>query len=1000
MKQDTIKIEPYSLKNADVVDLEFYRNAFFLATGPREGGPYTFLITSEGKKSKPKIFCTCSPGSYAGCVHATNLLDCHRKNVEKKGALFGVEDFQNSIFRRLFNPFVKNRPVFFDAVTQELSSAGSGKRLLIGALSGETVVEYISTGPDVVRLHERLGGGDRNHTRKALAKRAAEFVLTDTEKLLGFAGHKSSRQAEEASLWYVLAYHFYREFDRSDLTIAFHIDEASALGFLDFSRGNGDLVAHVSVHQSVVSPLYAQLSALAPNSWPYLLLSKKAEMLFKIEEKTEEDAATVVAFVDVSDDPARPHYHEINGDFVFDSLLYIPGLKRMVRFSDESVRLLSLHWHKRKTVKRSGLDAFLHDNKSVFSTPEASPTSAVIDLFAPSEGRNFARLIGMPIITRFERVEIKPRGIGADRDWLYLSATYSAGPCSITLVEMLAARQARQRLLITGRGIIDLESKSVADIIDSVESKTSDGTIRIRRAALLQLKPDSESQMTVSNGLAATEVFQRIAECRPAEPLRALLCGYASTLRHYQQLGIQWLLYLYDNGFGGLLCDEMGLGKTHQLLGLMIALREQRGCTQPFLIVCPTTVISHWKNIVSTFAKGLKAAIFWGAARDLDSIGPDTDIILTSYGVLRNESGDLSDRRFALAIFDEAHYLKNPETLSFGAACRISAHCKIVMTGTPIENGIKDIKALFDLVLPGYLGDDNEFHERFVQPIASKNVPYIREKLTRLLSPFILRRLKESVLDELPDKIEEIRECPLSDEQASMYHEVLASRAREVVTALKDDEKPIPFIHIFTILTLLKEICCHPALLLKTPDSYKFHTSGKWDLFTELLNESLSSDQKVVVFTQFLGMVAIMEAYLKSINVHYVTLTGSSRNRGKIVDVFNKDHACKVIVCSLKTAGVGIDLTAASVVIHYDRWWNAAREDQATDRVHRIGQKNTVLVFKLVTTGTLEDKINDLILSKKDLSDSLICVDSPDRLKSFDRRELMSLFQEPTSRRA
>jgi SNF2 family DNA or RNA helicase len=696
----------------------------------------------------------------------------------------------------------------------------------------------------------------------------------------------------------------------------------------------------------------------------------------------------------MSDNPAIPEYHTIIADFVFDTVAYLPGLKQMIRFSDESIQLLSLHWHKIKTINRLDLDRFLHDNISVFSTPSAPANEGAMDLFAPRPGNNFARLIGMSLINRFESVEIKPQGVGADRDWLYLSATYTAGRCSITIDEMLAARKARQKLFITGCGIIDLDSKGVTDILDAVESQTADGYIRIKRAALLQLKPDSESLMTVSKDRAATEVFRKIAECKPAEPLLPLR-GYTSTLRRYQKLGIQWLLYLYDNGFGGLLCDEMGLGKTHQLIGLMIALREQRGCVQPFLIVCPTTVISHWKNIAATFAKTLKVVIFWGVNRDANSITTDTDIVLTSYGVLRNDSEHLSTRNFALAIFDEAHYLKNPETLSFSAACGINAHFKIVMTGTPVENSIMDIKALFDLVLPGYLGDDGDFQEKFVLPIVSNKVPYVREKLSRLLSPFILRRLKESVLDELPDKIEEIRECILSDEQAALYHEVLASRAREVVKTLQDEEKPIPFIHIFTVLNLLKEICCHPALLLKKPEDFKYHTSGKWDLFVELLGESLSSNQKVVIFTQFLGMVALFEAYLNSINIPHVTLTGSSRNRGKIVDTFNNDASCKIILCSLKTAGVGIDLTAASVVIHYDRWWNAAREDQATDRVHRMGQKNTVLVFKLVTTGTLEDKINALILSKKNLSDSVIRIDSPERLKSFDRRELISLFSEP-----
>lgn len=512
----------------------------------------------------------------------------------------------------------------------------------------------------------------------------------------------------------------------------------------------------VCVPQAAVSALFSQLSTIQPSAWPYPVMHKQCELLFRIQEQSPDDTVRITPVIDIAETPGVPVYHERNGAFLFGTILFVPHLKQIVRFSDESKRLLSLHWHKPKCIKRSGLNTFLQENISVFSTPDTVPDSSPIDLFQPPTGNNFARLVDMPLINKFEKVELQPHG--ADRDWLYLSATYAAGPCTISLVD---------------------------------------------------------------------------------------------------------------------------------------------------------------------------------------------------------------------------------------------AHCKIVMTGTPIENSIADIKSLFDLVLPGYLGSDNDFQERFIQPIESSKVPHVRERLTRLLSPFLLRRLKESVISELPEKTEEISEYPLSDEQASMYHEVLTSRGKEVIVTLKDDEKPIPYIHIFTVLNLLKEICCHPALLLKKTESYASHSSAKWDLFVELLNESLSSGRKVVVFTQFLGMVEILKAYLKAINCNHVVLTGASKKRGAIIDSFNNDPVCKVIVCSLKAAGVGIDLTAASVVIHYDRWWNASREDQATDRVHRIGQKNPVLVFKLVTTSTPEEKIHALILAKKDLSDTVVGVDEPDRLKAFDRQELLSLFSAP-----
>lgn len=972
--------------------MEFYRNAFFVSTGATANSPSCFLIPSEGKKAASRIFCSCSPGSYAQCIHAAGLLASYRKNIESKGEEFGYNEFQKGLYWKLFIPFLKNRPVRLDGLNLDLSTEGHGKRLHVSSPGDGILMDYHSTLPDIRRLYERLGGKDGKNPRRVLCEKAAEFVISQTEKELRNAGHMSSRQSEELTLWYVLAYHVYREFAISDLTMTITIDETEERCVLDFLHSTTRTKLQVFVPMPVVSPLFYQLSSILPEAWPYPTMNKPGELLFKVEDKNPEESVTIVPVIDISDNPANPEYYEINNAFLYGTLLYVSGLKRMFLFSDESKRLLSLYWHKRKQIKRSDLDKFLQENVAVLSTPDSSPGDGTIDLFAPSSGSNFARLIGMPLIDHFDTVEIKPQG--ADRDWLYLSATYAKGPCVISLEEMLFARQSRRKLLVSSKGIIDLDSKSIASILDSLEAKTPDGVIRIKRAALLQLQPDSGNQMTVVKNLPSSDIFQRIADCKPAEPLQHLR-GYTGVLRRYQELGVQWLLYLHDNGFGGLLCDDMGLGKTHQLLGLMVALREQRGCIQPFLIVCPTTVISHWKNIVSTFASTFKVAIFWGGNRDLNGIGSDTDIVLTSYGVLRNDTDQLSGRQFALAVFDEAHYLKNPVTVSFNAACRINAHFKIVMTGTPIENSISDIKALFDLVLPGYLGDDGEFQERYVQPIESKKVPYVPEKLTRLLAPFLLRRLKEAVICELPDKIEEVRECSLSEEQIAMYHEVLASRGKEVMTTLKDDEKPIPYIHIFAVLNILKEICCHPAVVLKKPDSYAGHSSAKWDLFTELLSESISSNQKVVVFTQFLDMVAIMETYLKSINYYHVTLTGSSRNRGAIIETFNNDPCCKVIICSLKAAGVGIDLTAASVVIHYDRWWNAAREDQATDRVHRIGQKSTVLVFKLVTVGTIEEKIHELILSKKSLSDTVISVDAPDRLKSFSRQELISLFSKP-----
>jgi SNF2 family DNA or RNA helicase len=269
-----------------------------------------------------------------------------------------------------------------------------------------------------------------------------------------------------------------------------------------------------------------------------------------------------------------------------------------------------------------------------------------------------------------------------------------------------------------------------------------------------------------------------------------------------------------------------------------------------------------------------------------------------------------------------------------------------------------------------------------------------RQELRRILSPFILRRLKSSVLNELPEKFEDLRTCALSDDQVKLYRDALGGRGAELARQIEEaGDRPLPYIHIFALLSLLKQICGHPALALGCLDRADEYASGKWDLFREVLGEALESGQKVVVFSQFLGMIELMERHLQGLGVGYAVLTGSTVDRGGAVDRFNHDPDCRVFLGSLKAGGTGIDLIGGSVVIHYDRWWNAAREDQATDRVHRIGQKRAVHVLKLIAEGTLEEKISALIDRKRRLMDSVIQEDDPRLAKIFTRDELLEMLR-------
>jgi SNF2 family DNA or RNA helicase len=608
-----------------------------------------------------------------------------------------------------------------------------------------------------------------------------------------------------------------------------------------------------------------------------------------------------------------------------------------------------------------------------------------------------ASVKSLKIYKQFDRVEIAPGAL--TRDWCWLSVRYGFGNSSISLAEILRAKKEGQRFIPTTDGWVDCQSQDFEGLdprqfsVDLLANPSDQ--LKLSRMDLLRLKATSHRPLQVTGDGEMASLFMRMLDLKPATPLPEF-DRMTSPLRPYQKLGVEWLLFLFENGLGGLLCDDMGMGKTHQAMALMLLLRKHRGVKEPFLVVCPTTVLSHWQGKILDHAQGLKSAVFHGGQRDLDETLRDNNVLLTSYGILRNDIEELKQIPFSLAVFDEIQNIKNPETLAYEAARNLNATIKLGLTGTPIENSLIELKALFDVTVPGYLGTDEDFTTRYVKPIEQDLNSSRRQGLSGLISPFTLRRLKKTVLEELPEKIEDIRKCSLSEDQTKLYRDAISSRGEGLIEVLKRGEEPIPYIHIFALLNLLKQICNHPALVESKVDDFDRYQSGKWDLFKEVLSEAFDSGQKIVVYSQFLGMIRIIERFLRGEGIGFVTLTGASRKRGEIVSRFNEDPDCRIYVGSLKAGGTGIDLVAASVVIHYDRWWNAAKEDQATDRVHRIGQRRGVQVFKLVTEGTLEEKISAIIEKKRNLMDSIVREDDPGLLKTFSREDLIQILSAPS----
>jgi len=582
-----------------------------------------------------------------------------------------------------------------------------------------------------------------------------------------------------------------------------------------------------------------------------------------------------------------------------------------------------------------------------------------------------------------------------------LKLEYETNLGRLSLASLWWALQKNQRFVMSDEGLFDLSDSRFGWLKHIGKNNIDRRSNKLVLSSLEMLRLNATEDLSIIPGNDSShkhsrEILKDIKEFRvPEEPN---LKGLQSHLRAYQEIGVKWLWFLYHHGLSGLLCDDMGLGKTHQAMALLSAVAnywkgKKEKKKRHFLVICPTSVIYHWQEKLSAFLPGLKVWTFYGTNRSLENFQEEYDILLTSYGIWRNETEQLESISFEVAIFDELQIAKNQTSRIYNALLKAKARMRLGMTGTPIENRLRELKTLFDIVLPTYMPSENDYRNYFVKPIEKEENLERKLQLARLVKPFVLRRKKEDVLLDLPEKIEEISHCDLLPEQRDLYVSVLSSSRDKLIDELQNDEAPIPYMHIFALFSHLKQICNHPAAYLKKPSEYKNYQSGKWDLFLELLEEARESNQKVVVFSHYLSMLDIIEDYLKEHGIGFATIRGATVNRGEQLHRFNNDPQCEVFVASLQAAGLGIDLTAGSVVIHYDRWWNAARENQATDRVHRIGQTRGVQVFKLLTKGTLEEHIDFLISRKGKLMDDVVSVDDHQTIKKFDRQEIIQLLQ-------
>ncbi len=593
------------------------------------------------------------------------------------------------------------------------------------------------------------------------------------------------------------------------------------------------------------------------------------------------------------------------------------------------------------------------------------------------------------------QVRHKPIGIFAKvtsgMDWLNVKVSYESEGIAVDRDEL-------RRCIAQGKKYVRLEDGSFAAFdpesmkammereVEILTAAGKTGRLALAHAGRVQelLLQAQGSSVTAS----ARELFQKLGSIEEIEATKKPR-NLKATLRPYQDSGLSWLKFIHDIGSGGVLADDMGLGKTVQTIALLLAVKQEEKQIRT-LIVAPTSVVTNWERELARFSPTLSVALWHGADRKEQAEAvKEADVVITSYALLRRDEEFLSKLDLTYAILDEAQHIKNPMSATAAAAKRLHSKRRLALTGTPIENRLSEIWSIFDFVSPGLLGPLDRFEQKYSRPIEAGDHK-TAQRLRSTIHPFILRRTKSEVAKDLPEKIETDQICDLTGEQRNVYMAV----AREVRAQVLGEVERVGLaksqIQILAGLTRLRQAACDPRLL-GLPRDYSDEDSGKLVALRELISNAVEGGHKVLVFSQFVMMLKIIEKAMKEDSVPYEYLDGSTKDRQARVDNFQNNPSVPVFLISLKAGGTGLNLTAADTVIHFDPWWNPAVEQQATDRAHRIGQTKVVTAYRLVAAGTIEEKILLLKAKKRELVASVLSEDAGGA-KKLTKTDLEELF--------
>jgi len=583
-----------------------------------------------------------------------------------------------------------------------------------------------------------------------------------------------------------------------------------------------------------------------------------------------------------------------------------------------------------------------------------------------------ADYLGNPL---FQRLFLSPKRLkpnvivkGSGINWLSVSAEWEEEGMRLTKKDLDRLATANSRFVkLPNAGWVELDTDAVQKAQETMADLGLDGLspitqkIGIEQAAHLE----DEDLERFADSPAARKLRQRLKEYEGIKPT-PLPDTINAELRPYQKEGFDFLCHLTRLNLGGILADDMGLGKTLQTLSWLHWLKLHKGKRyRPSLVICPASVLHNWRREAEKFTPDMKVLVLQSGAgrKNLLKQIPRFDIIVTNYALLRRDLAQLQKFNFSAIVLDEAQFIKNPQAQVTQSVKQLNADHRLALTGTPLENRLLDLWSIVDFIQPNYLGSQEHFNETYdprPEPAADQSGERLsldriaRRKLGAKLRPILKRRLKQQVAKDLPERIEQRRDCELDASQRKLYLAELRRSREQVLEAVKKKGLAKSKMHVLAALTRLRQICCHPALVGSND------VSGKTETLFEILEPLLEDNQKILVFSQFVRMLQILEKECGTRGIPTHILTGETKDRQEVVNAFQQDDRPGVFLLSLRAAGTGLNLTNASYVVLYDPWWNPAVEAQAIDRSHRIGQTRTVNAYKLITPGTVEEKIWDL----------------------------------------